>query len=291
MSARERKVARHAGRAGAHVNLRREVPSAFWRRRLLAVILVFAGAVSAILIVKNYARPLQPSASPTPEEERPTAPPATGLNLPQTTATLSNKTEAEAGEDRVVTLVSEGNQLLARGNYAEAAQRYEQAVRIDPGDEDLHYNLGIALARLGRTEEAKKEYAETLQIYPEHVDAHNNLGNLLMNENKPTEAIEHFREAIRIMPEHAPFHNNLGTAFGRQNRVAEAMEAFATAIKLKPTYVEARVNLANACLAAGRLDQAIAQLEEALRLQPDFQPALETMRRARRRQASSGAPE
>jgi tetratricopeptide (TPR) repeat protein len=257
---------------------------------LAAVSLVFACAGMTILIVKHHSAHPQPPAATSQVDERQKAPLMTGANRLLVGSAATNATGAEAGEDRVVALVTQGNQLLAGGNYVEAARKYEQAVAIEPGDEDLHYNLAIALAKLGKTEEAKKHYEEALQIFPDHAEAHNNLGNLLMKENKLQEAIEQFQKAVKIVPENASFHNNLGTAFGRQGKVAEAIKEFAEAIKLTPTYVEARVNLANASLAAGQVDEAVTQLKEALRLQPEFQPAIQAMQRVRQRQASGGVP-
>jgi Flp pilus assembly protein TadD len=216
--------------------------------------------------------------------------PVPGTNGSSITRAVTNQPGVEDHEDRVVALVTEGNQLLGQGNYAEAVKKFEQAVTLSPDQEDLHYNLAIALARLGKAADAKKHYEEALRIFPDYAEAHNNLGNLLMNENKLEEAITRFREAISNMPENASFHNNLGTAFGRQGKVAEAMGEFEEAIKHSPTYVEARVNLANTFLATGRADEAIAQLNEALRLRPDFKPALQTMQRARQRQDSTTAP-
>jgi len=257
---------------------------------LPGISLVFACAGLTIYIVKHDSAKPKPAVSTAVGTEFQKAPLATGANPPLISATVTNHPGAESGEDRIVALVTEGNQLLARRDYAGAVQKYEQAVAIEPGDEDLHYNLAIALAKLGKTEEAKKHYAEALQIFPDHGEARNNLGNLLMKENKLDEAIDQFREAVRIVPGNASFHNNLGTAFGRQGNVAEAIKEFAEAVKLTPAYVEARVNLANASLAAGQVDEAVTQLNEALRLQADFQPAIQAMRRARQIQSTVGVP-
>jgi Flp pilus assembly protein TadD len=215
---------------------------------------------------------------------------STGATTPSIKPAATNISEAEAGEDRVVALVSEGNELLARGDYARAAEKYEEAVRLEPGSEDLHYNLGIALARLGRTEDARQHYQKALEIFPEYGEAHNNLGNLLMSQNKLDEAIEHFREAIKINPNDASFHNNLGTALGRQGKAAEAVAEFREATKLKPGYLDARINLGNACLASGLVEEAIMQFEEALRLQPDSQRAFQGLQRARQKQGANPIP-
>lgn len=291
MSSHHKKVARHAGRANQHARSLWNLRSPFARWLLPGCFVAFAGAGLSLFLFKNHSAAPAPPVSTVREADRQQVPLPAAVTPSNLSSGLTNQAETQTGEDRVVALVTEGNQLLAQGYYAQAAQQYQQAVRIEPEDEDLHYNLGIALAKLGKREEAKQHYAEALRIFPDYGDAHNNLGNLLMNENKLDEAIEHFQAAIKNMPENASFHNNLGTAFGRQGRVAEASGEFAEAINRNPNYVEARVNLANACLAAGRAEEAVAQLNEALRLQPGFQPALQTMRRARQKQAANGVPQ
>jgi Flp pilus assembly protein TadD len=252
--------------------------------------LVLACAGLTLLTLKRYWVNPRASAGAAVEKQHQTISLATGTNPPLLNLAPTNRSESEVGEDRVVTLVTEGNQLLERGKFAEAAEKYDQAVQLAPGDEDLHYNLAIALAKLGKTDQARKQYGEALEIYPDYADARNNLGNLLMNENKLGEAIDQFRAAVTIAPENASFHNNLGTAFGRQRKVTEAMEEFRQAVKLKPAYVEARVNLANAYLTAGQVEEAVSQLNEALRLQPGFQPGIQSMQRARQKQASNSVP-
>jgi tetratricopeptide (TPR) repeat protein len=285
----------HAGKTGpedAHPDLAREKrglgssSSAFARWLLPAISLAFACAGLSILVVQNF------SASPDAAlaDDRPKAPLRLERSPPLAGQGNTNQTADDANPDLTVKLVTEGNKLLQQGNYSEALRRYDQALQIDPADEDLHYNVGIALAKLGRIEEAKRHYEEALRIFPDYVEVHNNLGNLLMNERKLAEAIEHFQQAIRIMPENASAHNNLGTALGRQGKVNEAVSEFAQAVKLKPAYVEARVNLANAYLVQEQLDGAIAELTEALRLQPDFPPAINAMNKARQRQSSGGIP-
>jgi Tfp pilus assembly protein PilF len=256
-------------------------PKPCGRWQLTGIILALVCAGAATLLLKRVFSDRRPPLGTPREGENQKAPPdSNGLLFPQPTTT---QPEAQGDEDRVVALVTEGNELLAQGNYPAAVQQYQQAVAISPEEEDLHYNLAIALAKLGKTEDAKKHYEEALRIFPDYAEAHNNLGNLLMNEGKLEEATAHFREAIKGIPENASFHNNLGTAFARQGNVAEAMGRFEEAVKLSPTYVEARVNLANTFLANGRVEEAVVQLNEALRLRPDFKPALQALQRARQR--------
>jgi len=257
------------------------------RRRSSGTVLVLvtcAVLAMALFWQKTSKNHLKVSSAPSPSPRMTNAGALQSVGSPGT-----NQPGVGPGEDGVVTLVAEGNEYLARGNYAMAVQRFAEALAVSPEEEDLHYNLAIALAKLGRTQEAKQHYLHALQIYPDYADARNNLGNLLMTENKVEEAIEQFKEAIKITPENPAFHNNLGTAFARQRKLPESIVEFGEAVKQRPSYVEARVNLANALLASSRVEECIAQLDEALRLKPDFQPAVQTLQRARQKQASGSA--
>src|SRR2546430_1457435 len=154
------------------------------RRLLPSVVLVFVFAGLTTLILKHYSNESQPRATSPREVESQKGLPVPGPNGRLINLGVTNQPSAEGHEDRVVALTTEGTQLLAQGKPAEAAQKFEQAVAISPDQEDLHYNLAIALAKLGKTDNARKHYEEALRIFPDYGDAHNNLGSLLMNENK-----------------------------------------------------------------------------------------------------------
>ena len=169
--------------------------------------------------------------------------------------------------------INHGTALLAQGKPDEALQALSEALKINPNDEDVHYDLGLVLTRLGRTAEAIEQYQQSLKIFPRYVEAHNNLGNLLMRAGRNDEAIQHFEQALQIMPDFASAHNNLGTALERAGRTNEATLHFERAIQIDPDYWQARFNVALNRFADGRLEDARTELKEVLRRQPDFAPA------------------
>src|SRR5579859_4382367 len=83
-----------------------------------------------------------------------------------------------------------GSQLLEKQRFADAIAQYRMAVKLNPEDEDTHYNLALALAKGGDQEGAQKEYLEALRIYPDYPEAHNNLGNLLLAQSKLEDAVK-----------------------------------------------------------------------------------------------------
>lgn len=177
-----------------------------------------------------------------------------------------------------------GAQLLQKQRFSDAIAQYRMAVKLNPQDEDTHYNLALALAKGGDPEGAKKEYLEALRIYPDYPEAHNNLGNLLLAEGKLEEAVTNFKAALDTTPDDPALHNNLGHALARQGKIAEAIPAFKDALRLKPDYLEARYNLGQAYLTQKEPAAASNEFSEILRTQPDFEPAQRGLARARQLQ-------
>jgi tetratricopeptide (TPR) repeat protein len=149
-------------------------------------------------------------------------------------------------------------------------------------------NMGVAQKRLGRNEEAIEACQAALGIDADLPEAHNNLGNLFLRRNDLTNAAARFSEAIRLNPKHSSAHNNLGIVLARQNRVPEAIPEFEAAVRLKPDYLEAWINLGNAATSHGRFQQAVTAYEMALRIRPGMPQAVEALKRARARIASTG---
>jgi tetratricopeptide (TPR) repeat protein/tryptophan-rich sensory protein len=165
--------------------------------------------------------------------------------------------------------------MLARdpGRIADAVSRYQAAIRLQPGYADAHYNLGVALGKLGRPAEALGEFEEAVRLEPDSVEARNNLGDSLMREGRTGEAVEQFEAAIRLDPGHARAHYNLGNALSSSGRPAEAAVQYREAVRLDPGHVEAHFNLGNTLALLGRPSEAAAEYSQAVRLRPGYAEA------------------
>jgi tetratricopeptide (TPR) repeat protein len=60
-----------------------------------------------------------------------------------------------------------GNQLMLRGQIADAVARYQEAIAADPTFADPHSQLAIAFERQGRVEEAAAERARAKNLAPQ----------------------------------------------------------------------------------------------------------------------------
>jgi predicted O-linked N-acetylglucosamine transferase (SPINDLY family) len=178
-----------------------------------------------------------------------------------------------------------GLALQATGRLAEAAEKYQEAIRSDPTRGDVWNDLGTARAMQGHMVEAMAAFRRVLELEPGHATAHNNLGNALRLQGNPEDAIPHFHEALRLRPNFVEAHHNLGSALLQQLQVDEAIACFQQALRLRPNFVPAQVSLqrarqldpntpefhnalGNVHAKAGRLDDAIGAYRHALRLNP-----------------------
>lgn len=246
-------------------------------RRGLRLVVSLGGALLAVLVGVWLAPALFPRRPDV--SRRPAGPTsAPGTNVPTGQAATFHQTDpAELG----AALITRGNEQLARGDLAGALASYRAAEKLLPEDEDVFYNLGIALTRAGQTNEAIAAYETALKLFPDYAEAHNNLGNLLLRAGRVDEAVEHFRAAITTLPDYATAHNNLGNALRLAGWTNEALEHFARAVALNTNYWEARFNLATLYRETGRPDEAAREYREVLRLRPDFAPAAQALEEIR----------
>jgi Flp pilus assembly protein TadD len=133
--------------------------------------------------------------------------------------------------------------LQVRGQLAESAAHFAEAVRIRPEDATANNALGAALLASGRTADAIRYLTAALKTRPDYFDAHYNLGNALASQGNFSDALLQFRAAVRLNPQDADAEANLGSAFAETGNIAEARVHYERALKLNPHHELARENL------------------------------------------------
>ena len=163
---------------------------------------------------------------------------------------------------------AEGGFLLQSGKWAEAADKFQAALRVNPRMAEAQAGWGDALLGLGRPGEAAAPYAEAVRLAPDSALAHFKLGSALDSAGQLDRAVAEYLVSLRLDPGQAETHNQLGVALARSHRLTEAAGEFAAAVRLKPDFAEAHANLGNTFLLLRRLEDAAAQYEAALGLTP-----------------------
>jgi tetratricopeptide (TPR) repeat protein len=131
----------------------------------------------------------------------------------------------------------------ARGFLEEAVAAFESALEYNDNAQvrrsvsNVHYNLGIALGRLGRDEQASVHLQK---------------------------AIEGYRDDLTRMPGSANIAARLGNVLAELGDFDEAAELFRRAIGLEPSEISHYSMLARVLVIRNRYDEAIAELQKAV---------------------------
>src|ERR1051326_609507 len=72
-------------------------------------------------------------------------------------------------------LYHEGVKYALAGLYAQAAQIFQQVVKLDPRFADAHFSLGHAFADMGRWQKAIDSFQRAIELNPRDVEAQERL--------------------------------------------------------------------------------------------------------------------
>lgn len=126
---------------------------------------------------------------------------------------------------------------LAAGAAGESALR--EGLRLAPGDGELHFRLGLALAGRGRGDEAGPEFEAALRLFHDP-DAAFNLGQIALKQGRWADAAARYREGLEAYPDFNPApYVDLASALVGLRRWAEARAAAERALAIDPGNVRA----------------------------------------------------
>ncbi len=161
-----------------------------------------------------------------------------------------------------------------RGNYAQAVQQIDAALKRNPDNVFALSNRGNALKELKRLDEALASYDRALKLQPDYADGHYNRGNTLKELERFADALASYDRAITLRPDFAEAHSNRGIILHALKRFSDALSSYDRAIALRPNYAEAFSNRGNTLNELKRLEDALASFDHALVLRPDYVAAL-----------------
>lgn len=195
-----------------------------------------------------------------------------------------------------------GTLLVQQHRAEEAVPLLEKAVRLDSKLEEAHFQLGKALAMLGRgadadaafersfdlsplrrmmalaaehhkagrLQEAEKLCRQVLQKKPRHVDALRMLGLIAAAAGDVDDAEHLLRQSLESAPDHAPAMFDLGRVLREMDRHEEAIEIYQRLIELQPENPKAHYRLAGVLAPAALNEEAAAAYRRCLELSPKY---------------------
>jgi tetratricopeptide (TPR) repeat protein len=165
-----------------------------------------------------------------------------------------------------------GNLLIAQGDVEAVAKLYAEAeiVDLDLITAKQYNDLGVACIRHNKLDEAIAHFQTAIQIQPDYADAHCNLGNTFLQQQNLRDAVICFQEALSIDPNFEEVYYNLGTSLAKLDRLDEAITFLHAAISIRPNFADAHYNLASALVKLNQKDLATLAYKRAIALRPDY---------------------
>ena len=166
---------------------------------------------------------------------------------------------------------------LNRGQYKEALESIDRALKLKPDGYELHNLRGLILYTAGEPENALEEYERTLELNGYFTDAHNNAGAALAALGRTDEALAEFELVLKDPRYQAreKVYVNMADVHASESRWEEAVADYRRALIIKPDYVGAHFKMGKALLELGRPGEARAAFDEVVRLRPHSDEARE----------------
>lgn len=158
-----------------------------------------------------------------------------------------------------------GMLLNRTGEYEQAAQHLERAVKLDPDRDEGFRELAESYDRLKRPADAEACLKTAINLRPQYWAGHKRLGKFYYDHGRSEEAIEKFKDVVRLAPGNFSNYSNLGGLYVNQGRYGEATPVLEKSIGIRRTD-RALSNLAVAYFYQGKYQEAARTYEEALQM-------------------------
>jgi eukaryotic-like serine/threonine-protein kinase len=151
------------------------------------------------------------------------------------------------------------------GQYADAVENFQRAVKAEPTSDAAYRGLGFAYEHLGKLQEAERTFQEAISLRPHYWASYSWLGAFYYRQARYAEAAEMFSQVVALAPDNIRGFYNLGAIYVVLGRYDEAIATLQRSLALRPT-AAAYLNLGNAYFFQKRFADAARAFEEALKL-------------------------
>ena len=156
-------------------------------------------------------------------------------------------------------------------NYPRAIDDFNQAISLNPHNEQAYIHRGIIRSLVGEHQGAIDDFNQVLTLIPKSVaQCYRNRGVAQGKMGNNLAAIEDFIEAININPNFADAYYNRGVARKKSGDYLGAIEDYTAAIKLNNNYADAYYNRGVTKRKIGDNEGAIEDYTAAIKLHPNY---------------------
>ncbi len=157
-------------------------------------------------------------------------------------------------------------QLILK-QYDQAYQTLADIMKINPGNPEALFMLGMVYRDQGKTELAIAAFQSAVERNPDMSEAWVILGDLMDRTNNPL-AIQYFDNAIRVDPDNVSAWHAKAYFLQNNDKIDEALEIYQKIHTMDPQYPEAYLNSAILLMYRDSLDAAMKELDILGKIEP-----------------------
>lgn len=166
-----------------------------------------------------------------------------------------------------------GRQAYENGQLAQAVNRFQQALNLDPNNSDAYYNLASSYYQMGRQaknsqwiSQAEQLYRQSIAINDQNVNAHRALAGLLIESDRQQSAfdlVDDWRRRYPNSPEPLIEIARLYQEYGDNRR---ATDFLSDAVRIDSQNIRALKALGHVREAQGQYNLALENYNRALQI-------------------------
>jgi len=170
----------------------------------------------------------------------------------------------------------------ARRKYEDAAEKFQDALNLNPNDNTIRYNLSVVFGLAKENIDAKmavieKRLLDELRRNPRNTAPYNTLGKMYRSQQKIDKAIDAYEKSVKINPRQFQIYLELGDLYAGKGEIDKSIKAYKRVTELEPGFFVAHGNLAELYGLVGMYDEAIAHAKKAVELEPNSWVAHSTL--------------
>lgn len=173
--------------------------------------------------------------------------------LPGTCKPPASAREALAGTPPAKVYDAVGVWFAQKGNFNCAVAAFRQALRLEPGSAEAHFDLGLVRQSQEQPAAAISEFRLALHYDPGLLQAHCGIGSSL---SEPAEAEAEFRKALAADSRLVCAMDGMAQILVRQRRYDAAIDFWRQALSIQPDAPDMRLALATTTYKAAKARQA-----------------------------------
>jgi tetratricopeptide (TPR) repeat protein len=159
------------------------------------------------------------------------------------------------------------------GQVQQALIDAQEALRLDPKDEEAYNSRGLAKRAKGELGGAIEDFNKAIDIKEDYSRPYNNRGVVYFSQGSLEQALGDFDKAINMDTAYADAYSNRGSVKHRLNRPQEALTDLDVALRINPSFADAYQNRGVVRNVLTMFGDALTDFNEALRIKPTMTEA------------------